>query len=417
MHEILILTGSHLCHNPRVFKEASALANAGFDVEVLGAWMDKKLKAGDIELQKMIPFRFTPVMDLTSPGNVVRFHRQVCRIRGKSAQLAYRYCGLQSRWQLGYTVGALGRFARSRTAGLFIVHSEAGLAVAKGLLDSGVRVGVDMEDWFSEDLPPEARAKRPIRLLHDMERSLLGRGGYATCPSRAMSEELSREYGCPAPKVVYNAFPWSDRKSIEGRLKDRKDCSVPSIHWYSQTIGPGRGLEDLFGALPLLSRKVEVHLRGNPAAGFDEWMASYAPEEARERIFLHGLVSNQELLSRIAEHDIGFAGEMKYCRSRVLTVSNKILHFLLAGLAVVASDTAGQKEVADKADGAVCLYPSGDHVALAGVLNDLLGAKERLQSAKEAALRAARETFCWERQEKVLIESVEAALSKPKAQL
>jgi len=46
------------------------------------------------------------------------------------------------------------------------------------------------------------------------------------------------------------------------------------------------------------------------------------------------------LLSRIAEHDIGFAGEMKHCRSRDLTVTNKILQYLLAGIAVVAGNMA-----------------------------------------------------------------------------
>ena len=44
-------------------------------------------------------------------------------------------------------------------------------------------------------------------------------------------------------------------------------------------------------------------------------------------MFVHPVVHNDELLSRIAEHDIGFAGEMKYCQSRDLTVTNKIFTF------------------------------------------------------------------------------------------
>lgn len=63
-----------------------------------------------------------------------------------------------------------------------------------------------------------------------------------------------------------------------------------------------------------------------------------------------------------------------------MTVSNKI-HDLLAGLAVAASDTAGQREIAARAGGGVELYPSGDHVALASVLNQLLGSPDRLQQA------------------------------------
>ena len=62
---ICILTGNHLCHNPRVIKEASTLARAGHKVRVLGGWIDPGLKARDIEILKAGEFHFTPVLDLT----------------------------------------------------------------------------------------------------------------------------------------------------------------------------------------------------------------------------------------------------------------------------------------------------------------------------------------------------------------
>jgi len=151
-------------------------------------------------------------------------------------------------------------------------------------------------------------------------------------------------------------------------------------------------------------------LRGAPAAGFEAWLRSHVPEQWRELVFVHPVVHNDELLSRIAEHDIGFAGEMKYCRSRDLTVTNKILYFLLAGLAVVASDTAGHREVAEQAAGAVWLYPPGNAAALAACLNSLLRSSDRLERSKHAALAAAQNGLCWERQEPVLLEAVGSAL-------
>jgi glycosyltransferase involved in cell wall biosynthesis len=228
-----------------------------------------------------------------------------------------------------------------------------------------------------------------------------------------MSEALAREFGCPQPTVIYNAFPWSDRQSIDGLFKDRKNRRVPSIHWYSQTIGHGRGLDDLIATLPLLKHEAEIHLRGKPVSGFENWLAHRVPEAWRERIKIHPLVSNAELLSRIAEHDIGFAGETPLIRNRDLTVTNKILHYLLSGLAVVASDTAGQREVAQQAPDGVFLYPSGDAQALAARLNALLESAGALRQAKAAALDAAKRRFCWERQEQALLESVNRALGSP----
>jgi glycosyltransferase involved in cell wall biosynthesis len=228
-----------------------------------------------------------------------------------------------------------------------------------------------------------------------------------------MSEALAREFGCPQPTVVYNAFPWSDRESIDGLFKDRRDRRLPSIHWFSQTLGHGRGLEDLIAALPLLKHAAEIHLRGKPVIGFESWIEHRLPEAWRVRIKIHPLVTNSELLSRIAEHDIGFAGETPLIRSRDLTVTNKILHYLLAGLAVVASETAGQREVAVQAPGGVFLYRSGDASALAARLDALLGSADALRQAKSAALDAAERTFCWERQEPALLDSVNRALCSP----
>jgi len=284
------------------------------------------------------------------------------------------------------------------------------MAVAEDRLDHGCLVGIDLEDWFSEDLPTDARKHRPVRLLRNLERKLLTSGGYSACPSRAMSEALAREFGCPQPTIIYNAFPWSDRESMDGLFKDRQDRRLPSIHWFSQTLGLGRGLEDLIAALPLLKYEAEVHLRGMPVSGFENWLAERLPEIWRGRIVIHGLVSNAELLSRIAEHDIGFAGETTSIRSRDLTITNKILYYLLAGLAVVASDTAGQREVAEQAPGGVLLYPSGDASALAARLDEMLGSAEALKQVKSAALASAERTFCWERQEGTLLDSVGRAL-------
>jgi glycosyltransferase involved in cell wall biosynthesis len=374
-------------------------------VTVIGAWFDGRLKTRDLEMQKSLPFSFKPAIDSTeNPLCQLRV-----RARVKVGAIAHRFARFESRSQLGYAYGSLRAVSR-QPANLYIAHSEVAMAVAEDRLDHGCLVGIDLEDWFSEDLPTDARKHRPVRLLRNLERKLLTSGGYSACPSRAMSEALAREFGCPQPTIIYNAFPWSDRESMDGLFKDRQDRRLPSIHWFSQTLGLGRGLEDLIAALPLLKYEAEVHLRGMPVSGFENWLAERLPEIWRGRIVIHGLVSNAELLSRIAEHDIGFAGETTSIRSRDLTITNKILYYLLAGLAVVASDTAGQREVAEQAPGGVLLYPSGDASALAARLDEMLGSAEALKQVKSAALASAERTFCWERQEGTLLDSVGRAL-------
>jgi glycosyltransferase involved in cell wall biosynthesis len=408
---IVLISGSSLCHNPRVVKAATTLAHGGYDVHVLGAWLEADLKARDQAMIEQAPFRFEPVLDVTLPGLHRTATHTLRRARRKVANTVYGLTGWQSRDQLGYGIGRLLARSRALAADLYIAHSEPALYVAWRLMQDGRRAGVDMEDWFSEDLLPESRRRRPLRLLRFLERELLVRGVYASCPSRVLSEALAKEYGGKPPIVLYNAFPWTDRNAIDGRCKDRRDTAIASICWYSQTLGPGRGIEDLVGAMPLLKYDAEIHLRGHPAPGMVDWIRGRIPERWRQRVFFHPLVANEELLSRIAEHDIGFAGEIPYCRSRDLTVTNKILHYLLGGLAVVASDTAGQREVAMQADDAVALYQPGNPAALANALDGLLASHALLAHAKSTALQIARDFLCWEGQERTLLASIAATLA------
>jgi len=408
---IVLISGSSLCHNPRVVKAATTLAHNGYDVHVLGAWLEADLKARDQAMIEQAPFRFEPVLDVTLPGLHRTATHTLRRARRKVANTVYGLTGWQSRDQLGYGIGHLLARSRALAADLYIAHSEPALYVAWRLMQDGRRAGVDLEDWFSEDLLPESRRRRPLRPLRFLERELLVRGVYASCPSRVLSEALAKEYGGKPPIVLYNAFPWTDRNAIDGRCKDRRDTAIASICWYSQTLGPGRGIEDLVGAMPLLKYDAEIHLRGHPAPGMVDWIRGRIPERWRQRVFFHPLVANEELLSRIAEHDIGFAGEMPYCRSRDLTVTNKILHYLLGGLAVVASDTAGQREVAMQADDAVALYQPGNPAALANALDGLLASHALLAQAKSTALQIARDFLCWEGQERTLLASIAATLA------
>lgn len=407
---VVILTGNHICHNPRVFKEAETLTEAGFAVECLGGWFHHRLAERDMELMRPRKWRFTPVIVWTRASIGSKLQKLWQRARRWSELKVFHLLGRENGSQLGYCTHELFTAARARQADLFIAHSEPALWVAERLRRLGFRVGIDMEDWFSEDLLPEARIHRPVNLLRTMEKEILHGAAHSSCTSRAMSEALAMAYGCRPPAVLYNAFEWSERHSLDGQLKDRVNPDIPSIHWYSQTLGHGRGLEDLFAALPYVKHIAEVHLRGRPTPGFNDWVVRHASHEWLSRIFIHDLVSNNELLSRIAEHDIGFAGEMKYCRNKELTVSNKILQYLLGGLAVVASDTLGQREIMEQAKGAVLLYQSGDPQALAERLNSLLVSTEKLLAAKAAALRAAEQTFCWERQAPSLLRAVEHAL-------
>jgi glycosyltransferase involved in cell wall biosynthesis len=389
---IVILTGNHICHNPRAFKEAAALTAEGYRLTWLGGWFDRSKAERDCRLLEGTQWNFIPVTEW--PSSTVTRHWQ--RIRRKLAIEAYQRLGFESPLQLGYCVPELLKHALAQSADLYIAHSEPALWVAAQLSKSGHRTAVDMEDWFSEDLLPAGRRGRPVRLLKALEKTLLNNSAYTTCPSHSMSNALAKEYGCEPPAVIYNVFPWKDRNCLDGEVKDRRNLSIPSIHWFSQTIGPGRGLEDLLAALPFIGSDLEIHLRGETNTESREWLEKSIPAKWKTRIFIHQLVHNDELLSRITEHDIGLALDPRNPLNREVTVTNKILQYLLGGLTVIASNTAGHAEVAEQARGAVTLYQSGNAEDLACCLDTLIADKKAREQTRRAALEAAQQTFCWE---------------------
>lgn len=379
-------------------KEAEALTAAGYEVEVLGSGSNPEYQKRDDQLATGKKWKLTALM-----AGQAACGRWMDRAKRKLGNETHLLLGWENRWQLGPMADVLLKEGRKRRADLYIAHSEAGMWAAEQLRKEGQTPGVDMEDWFSEDLLPEARKNRPIQLLKRLEKKLLCHGAFISCTSETMADALVKEYGCRRPVVVRNVFPLKDREGLDGKWKDRpgmakwmerndptlerpKEAPV-SIHWFSQTIGPGRGLEILFQALEGMEGKWEWHLRGN-LKGYEKWLDEVCPAGVRQRLTVHGLVENGELLSRIAEHDIGYAGELKVPLSRNLTITNKLFQYLQAGLAVVASDTTGQKEAASEARGAVWVFRGGEKTSLAENLEGLLRDRGALQNMRQSAWQA-----------------------------
>ena len=402
--KIVILSGNHLCHNPRVLKEADALAEGGHEVEILTSGVNPNYLRRDKRLAHGKKWKINALM--SELAGAQRFKTRAKRLLGS---LAHRWLRLENKWQLGEMAQHLYKESKRKGADLYIAHSEPAMWAAEILRKTGESVAIDMEDWFSEDLLPVARKARPILMLKKLEKSLLCHGVHSSCTSEAMADALASTYGCRRPQVIRNVFPVKDREKMDGKWKDRpwmvkwlstndpkierpKDAPI-SIHWFSQTIGPGRGLEQLFQALEGVKGSWELHIRGN-LKGYEHWLEQCCPTEVKERLRVHEQVENEELLSRIAEHDIGYAGEPKTPPNKNLTISNKLFQYLQSGLAVIASDTKGQMEAAQKAGGAVQLYVAGSVDSLRRILIPLLRNSSKITHMKTDAWKAG-ERLSW----------------------
>jgi glycosyltransferase involved in cell wall biosynthesis len=412
---VCLVTGAHLWRNPRVVKEADALSQAGFRVTVVGPILSQADQERDEALLIGRAWRRVAAPNLLHP-TPLSVGRQYSRLRRRLSIIAVRRLNLQLEAALGYSIDSTIRCARAQKADIYGCHLEVGLVALPRLMKLGAPCAIDFEDWYSRDLLPAAQKDRPLRRLEALEGIAIRRAAVAVTTSGALARELATVHQTPEPLVVYNAFSWSDRDRLDGQARDRRDPAAVSLHWFSQTTGPGRGIEPLVDAMDRLTGTFELHIRGDGSLDYRAALLSRVRPETRGRIHFHPTTGPDALLSRIAEHDIGFSLDSPSPASRGLTVTNKVFQYLLGGVAVIATPTPGNVEVAGQAPSAITLSGT-EPEELAAAIMRLAQDPEKLRAAKAAALEAAAGPFSWERVSRNLVQAYAHALEAPAVEL
>jgi glycosyltransferase involved in cell wall biosynthesis len=418
-HSICIVTPGYIASTPRVVREADALHDAGYQVSVVSTQGDlESIRAHDELVTGDKPWRWIPVRwSRNRPDEATLFYRSSLRFSFARRLPApcWRVHGVaetaESRLYL-----TLARVAAREASDLYIGHYPGGLAAAaRAAFGRGALIGYDAEDLHTEEQPDTAAGRATRARVEFIERKYLRRCAHRTAASPGIAAGLARRYGLPSPVVIFNAYPFSDRDRCDGVVKDRAGNRL-SLYWFSQTIGPDRGLQDAVRAVGLLGDGVELHVRGTIAADFRRDLERYAAEcGARPRVYLHDPVPPGELLSRALEHDVGLALEQPVTQNKALAASNKLFLYFLAGLAVAASDVPGQRTILNESEGAGFLYPPGDASALARGLDAWRANAAALRDAKRAALDAARARWNWEIESRKLTAAVSMALGRSPA--
>lgn len=414
MSTILVVTNGPLARNPRVVKEASALGAAGHAVTVLGIRNHSPSVPLDTTLAAGAPFTHLQINllpDASDPRARARVWLRRLRIRF-ARDLAHR-AGLPSIHALG-PAAALLAATRTHPADLVIVHNEIPHWIGTRLLAEGRRVAADIEDWHSEDLLPGDRAGRPLALLRRVEHALLHRAVHTTTTSHALASALHARHGGRLPEVVTNSFPLPPAGAGPSRLAPGSTSLPPAFFWFSQTTGPGRGLEAFVAAWTRTTRPSRLVLLGEVSGDYDRHLLSLMPGNFRSRVEFLPLVPPDELPAVIARHDIGLALEQAAIVNRDLTITNKILQYLGAHLAVVATPTAGQREVLAHAPEAGLLHDFSAPAAAAVALDSLLADPAALARRRASARRLAETRYCWELESPRLLATVQRALTAPR---
>lgn len=409
MAKICLLTPSQPSINPRIVKEADALAEVGHQVQVLCghtvAWADQ---SDEILLRNR---RWSCSYVGGVPGSVRHGWTRVRHGVARRFPPAWRLSPEFARWSLARVTPELQVAAFQCEADLYVAHYVGALAAAGvAARRKGAMLAFDAEDFESGYYEYKTGPQAIDLLAEDVEREYLPRCCYVSAASPGIAAAYASKYGIPMPPSILNVFPVAARPL---QLRETSADGPLKLYWFSQTIGPGRGLESVIHAMATLPDcHIELYLRGRCSSGYGERLRRVAQDRGLDlaKIKFCPPAPAEDMIRHSAEYDVGLALEQPDSPNRDLCLTNKIFSYLLAGNAVAATSTTGQKAIVETLGPAGFLYEPGDADALARGLRFWHDDRSALQRARIEAWLLGTHKFNWDHEKKTLVEVVNGVL-------
>lgn len=410
--KICIVTTRHISYNPRVLKEADAFSDKGYCVSVVTINNHYYQHQFDNEIMKTRLWKL----------RTVNFRKNVKAERLKWIYLSFKqkFYSFLTRfsWRFGFAERSVCRgfdellkLALKENADFYLVHHPEALGIGyKAARTKNAKLGFDAED-FHTGMDESGFNKKNDQIISFIEKKYLPYCSYITAASKGINEAYGNTYGIKQGAVILNVFP-------------KENLNLPIVHqplrfyWYSQAIGPNRSLEIVMHAAAQIKEPFEIHLRGNFHSGaYKKLMYDLAHDlNLTEKVFFHEPILAGDIISDAAKFDVGLALESDVSVNRNICVTNKIFSYLMSGLAIIGTDTYGQKDIFTHFKEAVILCGMNDAADLAKAMLFFIRNNELLLKAKEAARKAADERFNWEYESEIFIDNFENTLGLKKDQ-
>ncbi len=380
--------------NPRLVKEADALADLGYDVTVLYAYWNDWGTKFDKELIPQKKWRAVRIGGDPDNENLIFFFSRLIQFISK---MISRYSKVRFLTSIAIARPAyfLARSASKYDADLYIGHNLGALpAVVKAARARRKLCGFDAEDFHRFEADDDPASEDVVRksAIEDRYIPFLD---YLTVSSPSIGEGYKRLFPLVDPVTILNTFPSEPTLS---RPMINKNGPVRLL-WFSQTIGPKRGLEDIIRALHLLKDfRFELHLLGYLSVTAKKEYLDKLTTGGQLDIHFHAPVNPLQLAVFASQFDIGLALEPGFSTNNNSALSNKLFTYLQSGLCIVASDTVAQSHFLEHYPGAGTIYPRGNFQALSEILLALHYDREGLWNQRIAAFELGRTELSWEKE-------------------
>lgn len=400
MAKIVLITPGQPTSNPRLVKEAIALFEAGYEVIVIynfwSVWTD--------EADRVLIQQYPSIQWIRVGGHPIenRFQYWLSRIRHKGYKsLSARFPG-NRHWHESSLVRCnqqLIRAARSIPADLYIAHNLGALpAAAKAAAANQSKYAFDAEDYHRSQLSDDPLQKLRATAIED---AYFKNARYITTASPLIGEAYRGLYPELSFITVNNVFGLRQQPSFKPL-----DPSVLRLFWFSQTVGLKRGLQETIAAMNRVQDfPIRLTILGKDTHGVRPLLQQLLTNNQHQIVFLDPC-HEQALIDESSNHHIGLAIEPGFSVNNKIALSNKLFTYLLAGNAVVFSNTPAQEKFYRENEGIGWLYSIGNTEELAQIFCRLFQDPALLDIYRKAAWTMAREKYNWENEKELFLEQV-----------
>lgn len=408
---VCLISQLHPAFNPRLVKEADALAEAGYEVVVVAGSFSKlgaELDAGFETRQWTIVnrARFGPEADFVD--------RLFKSTRTRIARKIFRLTNFQNKWLVycawhSITLTLINQVKAIR-ADLYIAHLPSALpAAASAAKTWGGRLGYDAEDFYLGDPPESEEYEHERAMVRNIEGRFIRQCDYVTAASPGIAAAY-RDVWNVCPTVILNVFPRSRaplQPAETGEVRPR-----PSVYWFSQTIGVDRGLECAVRAIAASRSRPHLYLRGQIQSGFDKRLRTIADQiGVANHVHFEQPAPPSEMERICARYDAGLAAETGNTPNHRIALANKIFSYMLGGIPAFLSDVPAHRDFAGGLEPALNLYRADSPESLAEQYDRLfLSGELYLSRARKIAFDLGQDRFNWEIEKENYLDLVERVL-------
>ncbi|MDJ0795470.1 MAG: glycosyltransferase [Calothrix sp. MO_167.B12] len=406
---ICLVSPGHISSNPRLVKEANALHDAGFQVRVVAGDYLATIRPLDKTILSKASWSWVQVGLGIKPSYLGRrLGQKLAQAVASSGWIPHLSLAIWAHSPMSYR---LAKAAAAQPADLYIAHCLAALPAAfMAAQKHNAKLGFDAEDFHIGELADTPENQTEIVVRDRIERTILPRCHHLTAASPMIAQAYGERYGVKM-ETILNVFPLSEAPQLENIQATYPLENEPSLYWFSQTIGSGRGLEAIVMAMGQMQTRVSLHLRGTPATGYEQILMELATEVGvSNRIHLLPPAPPSEMARLACEYDVGLSLELNKPFNRAICLTNKIFTYLLAGLPVLMSDTPAQKQLALKLGDAAVIVDIHNPKSIAMALDKWFSHPLDFELARVTARKLGREIYNWDIEQHKFLHMVERVL-------